>query len=67
VRAIIITADSLLLRPKLDYDEGNDVAVKGASAVVFHTYVASVSSMLHMFALATHVFSIFSSVCKCFT
>jgi hypothetical protein len=66
VRAIIITADSLLLRPKLDYDEGYDVAVKGASAEVFHTYVASISSILHMFALATHVFSIFSGVCKCF-
>ena len=29
-----ITADSLLPRPKLDYDVGYDAAVKGASVVV---------------------------------
>ena len=34
VRAIIITADSLLPRPKLDYDKGYDVAVEGPSVVV---------------------------------
>jgi hypothetical protein len=31
---MIITADSLLPRLKLDYDEGYDVAVKGPSVVV---------------------------------
>ena len=30
-----ITVDSLLPRPKLDYDVGYDTAVKGASEVVF--------------------------------
>ena len=34
--AISITADSLLSRPKLDYDVGYDVAVKGASVVVIY-------------------------------
>ena len=34
VRAMVITADSLLLRPKLDCDEGYDVAVKGPSVIV---------------------------------
>ena len=34
VRAMIITADSLPPRPKLDCDGGYDVAVKGASVVV---------------------------------
>jgi hypothetical protein len=36
VRAMIIIADSLLLRQKLDYDEGYDVALKGLSVVVRH-------------------------------
>ena len=31
---MIITVDSLLSRPKLDCDEGYDVAVKGPSVVV---------------------------------
>jgi hypothetical protein len=34
VMTMTITADSLLLRPKLDCDGGYDVAVKGASVVV---------------------------------
>ena len=34
VKAMTITVDSLLPRPKLDYDVGYDVAVKGASVVV---------------------------------
>ena len=34
VMAMSITADSLLPRPKLDYDVGYDAAVKGASIVV---------------------------------
>jgi hypothetical protein len=32
---MIITADSLLSRPKFDYNEGYDVAVKGPNIVVF--------------------------------
>ena len=35
VKAMIITVDSLLPRPKLDCDVSYDVAVKGASVVVF--------------------------------
>ena len=34
VKAMTITIDSLLLRPKLDCDMGYDTAVKGASVVV---------------------------------
>ena len=34
VMAMTITVDSLLPRPKLDYDRGYDVAVKGLSVVV---------------------------------
>ena len=34
VKAMTIIVDSLLPRPKLDYDVGYDVAVKGASVVV---------------------------------
>ena len=34
VKAMTITIDSLLLRPKLDYDLGYDAATKGASVVV---------------------------------
>ena len=34
VRAMTITTDSLLLRPKCGYDGGYDVAVKGLSVVV---------------------------------
>jgi hypothetical protein len=34
VTAMTITIDSLLPRPKLDYDGGYDVAVKGLSVVV---------------------------------
>ena len=34
VKAITITTDSLLPRPKLDYDVDYDAAVKGASVVV---------------------------------
>ena len=34
VMAMTITVDSLLPRPKLDYDVGNDTDVKGASVVV---------------------------------
>ena len=33
---MIITANSLLPKPKLDCDEGYDVAVKGPSVVVTH-------------------------------
>ena len=34
VKATTITVDSFLPRPKLDYDVGYDVAMKGASIVV---------------------------------
>ena len=34
VKAMTIIVDSLLPRPKLDYDVGYDVAVKGVSVVV---------------------------------
>ena len=34
VKAMTITVDSLLLRPKLDSDVGYDTIVKGASVVV---------------------------------
>ena len=34
VKAMIITVDSLLPRPKLDCDVGYNTAVKGASVVV---------------------------------
>jgi hypothetical protein len=34
MKAMSITADSLLSRPKLDYDGGYDVAMKGPSVVV---------------------------------
>jgi hypothetical protein len=34
VKAMTNTVNSLLPRPKLDYDVGYDVAVKGASVVV---------------------------------
>ena len=34
VKAMTITVDNLLSRPKLDYDVGYDVVVKGASVVV---------------------------------
>ena len=34
VMAMSITTDSLLLRPKMDYDVGYDAAVKGASVIV---------------------------------
>ena len=34
VKAMTITVDSLLPRPKVDCDVGYDAAVKGASAVV---------------------------------
>ena len=34
VKAMTITIDSLLSRPKLDYDVGYDAAAKGASVVV---------------------------------
>jgi hypothetical protein len=34
VKAMTITVDSLLPRPKLDCDVGYDAAVKGASVVV---------------------------------
>jgi hypothetical protein len=33
---VYITADSLLLKPKLDYDVDYDTAVKGASVVMNH-------------------------------
>ena len=35
VKAMTITVDSLLSRPKLDYDVAYDATVKGASVVVF--------------------------------
>ena len=34
VKAMTITIDSLLPRPKLDYDVGYDATMKGASVVV---------------------------------
>ena len=34
VKAMTITVDSLLPMPKLDYDVGYNMAVKGASVVV---------------------------------
>ena len=37
VMTTTITADSLLLSPKLDYDVSYDVAMKGASVVVLHS------------------------------
>jgi hypothetical protein len=37
VRVVIITADSSLLRPKLDCEGGYDVAMKGPSVVVLAT------------------------------
>ena len=37
VKAITFIVDSLLSRPKLDYDVGYDAAVKGASVVVLVT------------------------------
>jgi hypothetical protein len=40
MRAMIITADSILLRPKLDYNGGYDVAVKGPSIVVSDPWFA---------------------------
>ena len=56
VKAMTITADSLLPRPKLDCDRGYDVAMKGPSVVVeaccqcmfrvFQRYVSSVFSGL---------------------
>ena len=46
VMAMSITADSLLARPKLDYDVGYDATVKGASVVVLlhHMYKLSIYS-----------------------
>jgi hypothetical protein len=40
---MIITADSLLPRPKLDCDEGYDMAVKGPSVVVKHQMCAHIN------------------------
>jgi hypothetical protein len=40
-----ITADSLLPRPKLDYDVGYDAAVKGASVVVWTCRTGSMTTM----------------------
>jgi len=37
--AMTITVDSLLPRPKLDYDVGYDAAMKGASVVVIYVCV----------------------------
>jgi hypothetical protein len=37
VKAMTITVDNLLPKPKLDCDVGYDVAVKGASVVVKET------------------------------
>jgi len=65
-----ITADSLLLRPKLDCDGGYDVAMKGPSVVVeaccrcmfrvFQRYVSSVFSRLMLQVCL-------SGCCICFT
>ena len=38
VKAMTITVDSLLPRPKLDCDVGYDTAVKGASVVVVFSH-----------------------------
>jgi hypothetical protein len=40
VKAMTITVDSLLPRPKLNCDVGYDVAVKGASVVVWQGDIA---------------------------
>ena len=40
-----ITADSLMLRPKVDYDVGYDVAMKGLSVVVWDRLESRQSSM----------------------
>ena len=42
VKAMTITIDSLLPRPKLDCDVGYDVAMKGLSVVVFATWGCSI-------------------------
>ena len=42
VKAMTITVDSLLPRPKLDYDMGYDAAIKGASVVVLVRLVGSI-------------------------
>ena len=39
VKAMTITVDSLLLRPKLDCDMGYDIDVKGVSVVVNHRHM----------------------------
>ena len=41
VKAMTITVDSLLSRPKLDCDMGYDAAVKGASVIVGDGAVAA--------------------------
>ena len=48
VRAMISTADSLLPRPKLDYDGGYNVAVKGASVVVHYAKNQVALPMVHV-------------------
>ena len=42
VMVMTITVDSLLPRPKLDYDGGYDMAVKGASVVVEGSHVGQI-------------------------
>ena len=46
--ATTITADSLLPRPKLDCNRGYDVAVKGASVVVYQNQMWTLTLVLEM-------------------
>jgi hypothetical protein len=50
VMTATITTDSLLLRPKLDYDGGYDVAIKGASVVVSTNLYFSLELFLFLFS-----------------
>jgi hypothetical protein len=50
VMTVTITTDNLLLRPKLDYDGGYDVAIKGASVVVSTNLYFSLELFLFLFS-----------------
>ena len=45
VKAMTIIVDSLLPRPKLDCDEGYDMAMKGSSVVVTHNIETMIVSI----------------------
>jgi hypothetical protein len=47
VKAMTITADSLLPRTKLDYDVGYDTTIKGASVVVSHPMHDPIGGAVH--------------------